>query len=151
MDSSIRHHPHPQSRTRTTSAASSCWWRWRCRGLLRWSFRSSKSQRHLCYTLHCLSSQKTPSRPLLPGGLRFLAHCSFIQRVLHVRITAKHQDHSVQSSADVAALHWYRACTLLSAIPSSVLTEETKAPEPGVVLLLLLQRALGHLHSSLLS
>lgn len=45
-----------------------------------------------------------------------------------------------------------RACTLLSAIPSSVLSEETKAPEPGVVLLLLLlQRALGHLHSSLLS
>lgn len=53
--------------------------------------------------------------------------------------------------ADIAALHRYRACTLLSAIPSSVLTEETKAPEPGMVLLLLLlQRALGHLHSSLL-
>lgn len=39
----------------------------------------------------------------------------------------------------------YGACTLLSAISSSVLSEETKAPEPGVVLLLLLlQRALGH-------
>lgn len=52
--------------------------------------------------------------------------------------------------ADVAALHCYGTCTLLSAIPSSILSEETKAPEPGVVLLLL-QRALGHLHCSLLS
>lgn len=150
MDSSIRHHPHPQSRPRMTSAASSCWWRWRCRGLLRWSFRSSKSQCHLCYTLRCLSSQKTPSRHLLPGGLRFLAHCPFIQRVIQVRITAKHQDHSVQSSADVAALHCYGACTLLSAIPSSVFSEETKATEAGKVLLLLLQRALGRLDSRLL-
>ena len=74
-----------------------------------------------------------------------------MQSVIQVRITAKHQDHSVQSSADVAALHCYGAWTLLSAIPSSVLSEETKAPEPGMVLLLLLQRALGHLHSSLLS
>lgn len=58
---------------------------------------------------------------------------------------------SRKTPADVAALHCYGACTLLRAIPSSILSEETKAPEPGVVVLLLLQRALGHLHSSLLS
>lgn len=104
------------------------------------------------------------SSHLQPGGLRvqagcpgFLVHFPFIQRVL--RITAKRQDHlcpevlSKKTPAGVPALHCFGTCALLTAIPASFLSEETKAPEPGMVLLLLLllQRALGHLHSSLRS
>lgn len=69
----------------------------------------------------------------------------------YLRITAKHRIISVQrSSAERQQLHCSGACTLLTAFLQA---SSLKRPrhQSQVLLLLLLQRTLGRLHSSLLS